>query len=472
MQRKPRTFRILQTSVVGFAVFAAMLGTFNPPRAYAVAGIGDIVHDPINYLVNGITSASTQGLNIKEYVLKPLAWSVAKIAIQSITTSTVNWINSGFQGSPAFVTDLQAHMGVVADTVAAQFFTQLANNISVKSPFGDGVTQSLKDAYYKASSANSYFQYAYSLSQHSSDPVAFTRGNFNQGGFSAWFAAQKCENNSLCTYIKASNELSSRISSAQDVQRTMLNWGGGIRSYTKCDASGPPANQATSLSFSNINKCLGSTVVTPGSIIAARANKVFGASQDQLVTANEIDAVLGALVGQMVNGILGGSGLLGLSSPSAGGGPSTLSQAATLSQATPTGLSRQFTSTITGQETAIKTFQSNWQTIQSAANQAKTCSTDPSIQATLDTAAAELAKAASALSQLDALSAQAQASQDTSSTGTTGALVTVADTYSQIVNSTTLPSPTELSDATVQALDAPASLYGKMKALAQTCGHT
>jgi hypothetical protein len=86
-----------------------------PQRAHA---FGALVHDPINYIVNGLTAASSVAEKVKGYSLDPIAWMVAKAALQSVVKSTINWINSGFNGSPAFVTDLQQKLLDVGDAQA------------------------------------------------------------------------------------------------------------------------------------------------------------------------------------------------------------------------------------------------------------------------------------------------------------------------------------------------------------------
>jgi hypothetical protein len=52
------------------------------------------------------TAFGVNSLFIKETVADGIAWAVAKLVVREMTTSIVNWINSGFKGNPAFVTDL------------------------------------------------------------------------------------------------------------------------------------------------------------------------------------------------------------------------------------------------------------------------------------------------------------------------------------------------------------------------------
>ena len=124
------------TGVIGLS----LLFTFAiPQRAHALFGIGDIVIDPTNLIQNTINAVNSAAEYTLEYVLDGLAWEVANLAIQSMTKSIVNWINSGFEGSPAFVTDLRTNLRGVGDAVAARFFEELANQEIATTPFQDKV---------------------------------------------------------------------------------------------------------------------------------------------------------------------------------------------------------------------------------------------------------------------------------------------------------------------------------------------
>ena len=50
-----------------------------------------------------------------------MARTVAKVAIQQMTVSIVNWINSGFNGKPSFVQNYQQFFNNVADQAAGEF---------------------------------------------------------------------------------------------------------------------------------------------------------------------------------------------------------------------------------------------------------------------------------------------------------------------------------------------------------------
>src|SRR5690606_32479796 len=114
-----------------------------PPRATSAAMP---VIDPTNLVQNIISATNAASMYTLEYVLDTLAWQAANLAIESMTKSLVNWINSGFQGSPAFVTDLNNNLRGVGDAVANQFFNELAmayGDIQL-SPFQDKVLDAVR----------------------------------------------------------------------------------------------------------------------------------------------------------------------------------------------------------------------------------------------------------------------------------------------------------------------------------------
>jgi len=58
---------------------------------------------------------------LKDFVLDKLAYLVAKQILHQMTISVVNWINSGFQGNPAFINNPAGFFEDAADQVTANF---------------------------------------------------------------------------------------------------------------------------------------------------------------------------------------------------------------------------------------------------------------------------------------------------------------------------------------------------------------
>ena len=248
--------------------------------------------------VTALSTAATAGTSaniaadsnihtVTEQVLNGLAWTVAKVAVQSITRSIVNWINSGFKGSPAFATDLQANLQNVGDSVVNSFLAQVnqsavnATGFNIKSPFQDQLSNQLRTAYYQQSA--NFGIPAYSLGQSSQNPTVFLNGNFSQGGFNAFLSAsQNPQNNPFGAYLLAQNALFSQLNSAVDQRKTELGWGKGFLSFRSNCGPG-------STSYSNINSSVASESSTltgadlkssgsTGNILTSGPNNIPGTS--------------------------------------------------------------------------------------------------------------------------------------------------------------------------------------------------
>ncbi|HEX2792769.1 MAG TPA: hypothetical protein VHO23_03585 [Candidatus Paceibacterota bacterium] len=282
-----------------------------------------VVLDPTNLIQTTASALAVVGINSKEFLLDPIAWAVSRIAIQTLVRSTVNWINSGFEGSPAFVTDLQRNLLRLGDIVASKFVDELAGQI-ITTPYAEEISAAVRVGYY-LSTGNTpfYVRYPYTLSTYSDDPAAFLGGDFSQGGYNALFSTiVNPQNNPYGAYQLALNELNERLTTAQNTRKDELNWGDGFLSFRDCQGG-----DNIEVQLAGGNDCFATSIKTPGSVIAPRINEALGLGEKSLVTADEIDEIVGALFQQLVGRVLGSGGLLGVTQQSDGGGRSFLEQA-------------------------------------------------------------------------------------------------------------------------------------------------
>ena len=101
---------------------------------------------------SGVTATGVTSLVTKE-ALDGIAWQIAKQMVSSMTKSLVNWINSGFQGSPAFITDLNGFLLDALDTAAGEFIKSLGGiGEFICSPFKLDVQAALSINYAQARS--------------------------------------------------------------------------------------------------------------------------------------------------------------------------------------------------------------------------------------------------------------------------------------------------------------------------------
>jgi hypothetical protein len=296
----------------GAAAIAIGAGT----QAVAVAtGIGGAVpiaaREPGDHLDSIAKNETIQ--TTKDCVLDGLTVAIREALIATITQSIIDWINNGFEGGPAFVTDPTGFLRDVADKIGLEFI--LGEELSfLCSPFQLQVRLALST---KQRSFQQDVQC--SLGDVSDNIQGFLSGDFSQGGWPAWFRfSTDIQNNPIGAYFLVEAELEGRQSRAVAEQEREWSWSGGFFSKKKCveyggslgpdsvtDASGLPAI------------CLKEEIVTPGKQIEGTLAKWMGLGADQLALADEIDEIIGALLQQLAQKALTSlDGLRGLSSNS------------------------------------------------------------------------------------------------------------------------------------------------------------
>jgi hypothetical protein len=302
----------------------------------------------------------------KEFVMDLLLNLVAKQLIRSMTQSIVNWINSGFSGSPAFLTDPGAFFLDAADQVTGAMLDQNGPLASLCTPFSFDIRLSLA----LQVSSRAHQRYTCTLGaiiQNTRDAAArgvtingFMAGDFSQGGWPAFIAlSTEPQNNYSSASLYAYSDLLSRIAKKEAAINIDLNRGRGFMSWTKCEdvtgSVGGGSTLTTPQQDAQLNQAGNQTVQTgkaedredtsikkttdkntglvkyercktetPGSLIENTLANQLGSGVRQLELADEINEIAGALVNQLVTAIL----TTGLNAVSGGssGGPSTVSK--------------------------------------------------------------------------------------------------------------------------------------------------
>jgi len=297
-----------------------------------------IVWDPGNFVPNTITAVNTTVAGpVKEFGLDTIAWIIVNLVIERMAASTVNWINTGFKGSPAFVTDPEKYFADIGKKVAGQYIFTNKNLGFLCGPIQAKVRIALAKN----------FIYDNRQWQCTLDDV---KGNlddflddFEKGSWDKFFElSQREQNNPIGALMKAENELSLQISTRQDVKEKELNWGNGFLSWKDCalydkGAKGQTVTDMIDQSAYNDSgeyvenfvtgpertlpdvppKCIQERINTPGSVISTQLNKTLGIGSEKLAVADEINEMVSALLNQLVGKIVGGigSGLRSLSRP-------------------------------------------------------------------------------------------------------------------------------------------------------------
>lgn len=491
-----------------FAVALPASFTAFTPRAHAFLGLGDIVTDLGNIFQSTITAISTgasevsngataassadsaasqSSLNLKEYVFDQLAYVVAHEALHSLIDSVVNWVGSGFDGSPGFVTDLDQNLLRVGDTAADRALAQLASDGRIDSPFRNYVTQTARNSYYSNTGSGVFgTAHPYTLHQQCANDAAFLNGDFLACGISGWVSAWvNPQNNPIGSGLLATDEVMRQVGTAQNNRVTEAGWGNGfLSSRSNCgtassgstnttsggadsasSAEGTSNQEGTAVSLSSSDSSLGCPIQSPGSTLQDVLSKSLGSSVDQYIQADELNEVVGALVSSLIDDVL----TKGLSQTAS----DNYNRGSTDNSGTTSSVVSTLSSSIRDMRARVVTFQTNWTKIAGAITGALAhCATNTVVIAANDEANAALAKATASLTALDAIQAKLDAAA-AGSGNQTAALMEASQDYQTLVNSGTLPTPAELSRAALgsqsspSATDAienniPVSLYDQM----------
>ncbi|HEY9481294.1 MAG TPA: hypothetical protein VIR98_03650 [Candidatus Paceibacterota bacterium] len=364
--------RIL-TRIATFAlivsVFAASMPLWQPKEAQAAGGtclgqiaatigLGTAASKLLGIPVqNSIVETGTIGTFAQECIIKPLVTQLAKAMLYNITVSTVNWINSGFQGKPGFIQDFRSMLNETADDIIGDFLASEAGFLC--SPFSFQVRVAL---------AQTYLPYrqraACTLTQIVNNVNGFIESD-NSGGWDQWLQVTTVpQNNAYGAFVIAQDELSKRIFDAQQIQEKYADWGSGFRDFEVCKemetqaeanaraginssgvVSSPQIGVGSAGAFQaptggaalpSFNSSFGSTQTgllaqakprckvtektTPGKFVQERLSATLNVDLQQLAVADNLNAILDALANQVTKQIItGAQGLLGARKSTGGG---------------------------------------------------------------------------------------------------------------------------------------------------------
>lgn len=277
----------------------------------------------------------------KNFTLDRVATMVAKQILHQITVSVVNWINSGFEGSPLFLSNPGGFFLDVADQITGAFIATNGPLSSLCSPFAIDIRLGLALSQTTLATQRYRCTLGEIIRVQSRGPDiivngqvvrsqgtmnGFLGGDFNQGGWPAFISlTTEPQNNPYGAFLKAEGELKHRIIAGQNVIKADLQLGNGFMSWPDCkEVPQGTLNPEKDPSIKVVNNGDGTVtykkceVKTPGSVIAGSLEKNLNVPVTELELANNINAVIDALMSQMMKKVIGG-GLSSLSGGSAGG---------------------------------------------------------------------------------------------------------------------------------------------------------
>jgi len=254
-----------------------------------------------------------------------LARTVARIALNQITNSVVNWINSGFganggpgSGGPSFVTNPERFFTQMADKTAGEFIKGSSLSF-LCSPFQLQIRIAVAKSYAQRNA------YSCTLTGVTNNIRNFMNGNFSSGGWPAMLSYTTVPtNNPYGGYLYADAALNYSVYTNQGEQRRQLSLSGGFFDFkqkTKCNVvrTNTRPDASASVSVEDVGDEAGAAykvcdlvTTTPGKVIAENLGATQSSTLDQLSLAKSFDEIISALITQLMTRTLQG-GLLNLS---------------------------------------------------------------------------------------------------------------------------------------------------------------
>ncbi|OHA15459.1 MAG: hypothetical protein A3G52_00575 [Candidatus Taylorbacteria bacterium RIFCSPLOWO2_12_FULL_43_20] len=215
-------------------------------------------------------------LENKEFNLDSCVKGIAQEVIHQITSSIIDWINNGFEGSPTFISNPEAFFGDIADQTLG-LFIEGAGLDFLCTPFKLDIQFGLRSIYRRDARV-------YCTPSRIAQVQGFTDKDFKDIGWDGWLElTTRNENNYYGSWVTANNDLNAAMNYRINKQIQELTWGSGFMSI-KDEETG------------EIN--------TPGSIIVRQADRALGSNLEELQLAKEFDDIIYALINQLTNQLI------------------------------------------------------------------------------------------------------------------------------------------------------------------------
>lgn len=294
--------------ITAILLFLGIVGSSFSPILANQAEAQWVVWDPGNFVPNSATAVNT-GISAgtytsKEYGLDAVAWMIANLIINRVAASTISWINSGFKGSPTFITDPDAYFLDLGDKIAGQFIFKNPNLKFLCGPIRGKIEIALSNRY-----RGNDISWQCTLTD-AVDNVEDFMNDFEKGGWDGFFRlTQDPQNNPIGAYIQAEGELARQIAKKTNQENQQLNWGKGFFSIKKCERYRQEADiedEVTGETIRGEMTCIKEGIQTPGDVVSTQLNSVLGIGNNKLAVADEFNEIVSALLNQLVSKALGG----------------------------------------------------------------------------------------------------------------------------------------------------------------------
>ncbi|HVY36033.1 MAG TPA: hypothetical protein VG982_02035 [Candidatus Paceibacterota bacterium] len=235
------------------------------------------------------TQDQLKQINQREACLNGVAYAIEKNLLQQVIQKMLTFVNTGMNGNPLYVRDIDSYLKTVSDQRISIF---LDNVLSDNPIFGNairsivtenvtGLSDGLINKVMDTPEAKAYQNF---------------QNDFNNGG---WEAFLNPRNSPIDAIFNAADNLSRDISTEQQNVKDQLQRNSGYLDVQKCVQYASVDTQQTL-----DQQCLKWETVTPGSVIAAQVAAISTTQIHQLEQADQINEVVGSFFDNLVNNLI------------------------------------------------------------------------------------------------------------------------------------------------------------------------
>ena len=253
------------------------------------------------------TRAETKSLNENSTCITSIGRLIAKMLLQKLTMSTVDWINNGFDGSPSFIQDPEKFFNNIAKTEILQFDAEIKNI----NPYSKDWLKNQALAYKTKFADNARYSLNELIQQTNPDYSATTfQTDFSLGGWDAWTAmTQIPANNPLGAKLMFDNEMQKRLAgTSQSVAqntRDALQAANGFLGDQRCSSDPNITQQENTRALEGDKKARRCTgvfeYVTPGKLISEAATTAINYQNNALLNVQDLNDAVASIVDALLS---------------------------------------------------------------------------------------------------------------------------------------------------------------------------
>ncbi len=248
---------------------------------------------------NALISGQISSINLKETVLDPIAWQMAKQMQQQLTGEWVKWLGGqqpGQDGKKPYITDQSGHYESIMDQIYGDFINELggSGNAGLCSEEERHQVQQAVISYYREKKQERDGGQIFSCSEKSQNPA-------NQGSVLTQIFRDtvNCDGDIICAGLKAQRILAERQAMAISNENRLLDYGRGMLPQRVCRVINDPDGRPRQLCELTNAPFLASEAV---------AEQIIRAPSQQLLQMDEFNEVVSQFMSYLPNQLIQGFG--------------------------------------------------------------------------------------------------------------------------------------------------------------------